>query len=130
MNARVEVEEVPMHGDARGWVVEPLDEAGLRGQRNVHVAFTEPGCLRGNHAHAHTTEVLLVAGPARVRWQEQATVRELDVAEGRAVRFTFPPGVAHVIKNTGTRPNVLVSFNDHPHDRAHPDTVPVRLMEA
>lgn len=129
MNARVTVEPVPMHRDARGWVVEPLDEASLHAQRNVHVVFTEPGCLRGNHAHAQTTEVLLVAGPARVCWQEAGEMRQLDVADGQAVRFTFPPGVAHAIRNTGTHPGVLVSFNDRPHNRAHPDTVPVRLME-
>lgn len=123
------IERVSFFTDARGWVVEPLAEEQIRLQRNVHVVFTEPGQVRGNHFHQHTMEVMLVMGPALVRLSEDGAVRDVPVADGEALRFTIPPGIAHAIQNTGLRPNVLTSFNDLPHDRANPDTVRAVLIE-
>jgi len=129
MNPQVTVENVSFFSDARGWVIEPVSEALLAGQRNVHVVLSEPGAIRGNHYHERSTEIFVVIGPALVRVRESSVVRDLPVAEGQAMRFTLPPGVAHAIQNTGSRPLVLMSFSTLPHDRAHPDTVPVVLIE-
>ena len=129
MSSRVTIEEVSFHTDERGWVVEPLPESLISPQRNVHVVFTEPGHVRGNHLHQDTTEILLAMGPALVRLREGAEVRDVRVAEGQALRFTIPPGIAHAVQNTGPRPMVLTSFNDRPHDRARPDVVRVLLIE-
>jgi UDP-2-acetamido-2,6-beta-L-arabino-hexul-4-ose reductase len=129
MSSQVTVESVSFHADTRGWVVEPVDERQLSGQRNVHVVFTEPGGIRGNHAHPHTTEIMLVMGPALVRWREAEATRDRTVAHGEALRFTIPPGVPHAIQNIGPRPMVLASFNDQPHDRTCPDTIREVLIE-
>ena len=129
MSSRVTIERVQFHTDGRGWVVEPLLENQIPAQRNVHVVFTEPGHVRGNHFHERTTEIMLAMGPALVRLREAGAVRDVRVADGEALRFTFPPGIAHAIQNTGQRPMVLVSFNDLPHDRDHPDTVRDLLIE-
>lgn len=129
MSSRVLIEPVSFFSDARGWVIEPLAEEQIRLQRNVHVVFTEPGHVRGNHYHQHTTEVMLVMGPALVRLREDGVLRDVPVAEGEALRFTLPPGIAHAIQNTGRRPAVLTSFNDLPHDRTQPDTVRAVLIE-
>jgi dTDP-4-dehydrorhamnose 3,5-epimerase-like enzyme len=107
--------------DARGAVFEPLDEAGLRGQRNTHVVLTAPGAVRGNHKHAHSTEMTVIVGPAHVRYRDPAGVHSIDVPAGEAWRFRFPPGVAHAFKNTGEQPMVLVSFASEPHDPTAPD---------
>jgi UDP-2-acetamido-2,6-beta-L-arabino-hexul-4-ose reductase len=130
MSSRVKIEPVSFFTDARGWVVEPLSEEQIPHQRNVHVVFTEPGHVRGNHYHQHTTEVMLVMGPALVRLREASERRDVPVAAGEALRFTIPPGIAHAIQNTGTRPSVLTSFNDLPHDRNKPDTVREVLIES
>jgi dTDP-4-dehydrorhamnose 3,5-epimerase-like enzyme len=123
MSSQVKIESVAFIQDARGWVVEPVGEDVIRLQRNVHVVFTEPGQVRGNHYHQRTTEVMLVMGPSLVRLREDGVLRDVMVAEGAALRFTIPPGIAHAIQNTASRPNVLTSFNDLPHNRANPDTV-------
>lgn len=126
---KVTVEAVRVNRDPRGWVAEPVGESQLQGIRNVHVVWTLPGEVRGNHFHRETTEILMVVGPARVRWLEQGTSREEQVPQGAAWRFVFPPGVAHAIQNTGTEPGVMVALTDRPHDPAKPDTVGCVLLE-
>jgi dTDP-4-dehydrorhamnose 3,5-epimerase-like enzyme len=123
MKAKTIIETVELVTDARGWVLEPLLEEWIPRQRNIHVVLTEPGCIRGNHYHQFGTEVLVAVGPARIRVREDGQAREILVPEGKAMRLTLPPGVAHAIQNLGTGPAVLISFNTIPHDRAHPDTV-------
>ncbi len=128
MIAQVLIEELACHTDARGWVVEPLDETGLARHRNVHVVWTEPGAVRGNHYHQQSTETVLLVGPALVRWREAGALRERHVNAGQALRFTFPPGIPHAMQNTGDRPLILASFSTRPHDRNHPDTVREELI--
>ena len=122
------VEPLTVHGDARGSVFEPLGADALRGQRNVHVVVTEPGAVRGNHLHRRGTETLVIQGPALFRCREEGEVVDTEVPAGAVFRFTIPPGVAHALKNTGTAPNVAVSFVTEPHDPAAPDVVPVVLL--
>jgi dTDP-4-dehydrorhamnose 3,5-epimerase len=129
MNPVVTVENVSFFSDARGWVIEPVSEALLAGKRNVHVVFSEPGTIRGNHYHERTTEVFVVVGPALIRLRESGGMRDVRVPAGQAMRFTVPPGVAHAIQNTGARPMVLMSFSSLPHDRANPDTFAAVLIE-
>ncbi len=129
MNSQVTVETVDFFSDARGWVIEPLDEALLAGKRNVHIVYSEPGAIRGNHYHEQTTEVFVVVGPALIRVREHAVTRDIPVPHGKAMRFTVPPGVPHAIQNTGSRPMILMSFATQPHDRAWPDTRAAVLIE-
>ena len=70
-----------------------------------------------------------VLGPALVRVVEGDVIRDYHVADGRADRFTFPPGVAHAIQNIGTTPQIAISFNTEPHDPARPDVVREILIE-
>jgi len=130
MNPEVTVSEVRVIRDARGWVIEPVDEQDLHGIRNVHVVWTEPGHVRGNHYHRETTELLLVTGPARVCWEAAGRRQEVEVPAGAARRFVFPPGVAHAIQNTGSEPIVLIAFTNRPHDPTRPDTVRQVLIDA
>jgi UDP-2-acetamido-2,6-beta-L-arabino-hexul-4-ose reductase len=129
VNSQVIIEKVAFHADARGWVIEPVGEAQLHAQRNTHVALTAPGAVRGNHFHHRATEVFVVIGPGLVRWRENGVVRDVNVPEGDAMRFTVPPEIPHAIKNTGPRPMVLMAFSSQPHDRANPDTVREVLIE-
>jgi dTDP-4-dehydrorhamnose 3,5-epimerase-like enzyme len=126
---RVIVDEIALHRDQRGVVFEPLDEARLATQRNVHVVLTERGCIRGNHYHRRGTEVITVYGPALVRLREGAELEDRIVAEGQALRFTIPPGISHAVKNTGDRPNLLIAFNTEVHNREAPDVVCDVLIE-
>ncbi len=126
---RVIVDEIARHRDQRGVVFEPLDEARLATQRNVHVVLTEPGCIRGNHYHRKGTEVIIVYGPALVRLKEGAELEDRIVTEGQALRFTIPPGISHAVKNTGDRRNLLIAFNTEVHNWEMPDVVRDVLIE-
>ena len=125
---RVEIVKLNVHSDARGAVFEPLEPRLLAGWRNVHTVITEPGGVRGNHAHLRGTEISAVVGPALVRFREASITHDAEVPGGEVWRFRFPPGVAHAFKNTGTRPCVLVSFNTEEHNPAVPDVERVVLI--
>jgi len=123
MTSRVTIEPVPLRRDARGWVLEPVALQTLAAARNAHAVFTEPGAVRGNHYHPRGTEVLVVVGPAQVRWREGGALRDVDVPPGQAFRFTIPAGVAHAIRNPGPQPLFLIAFNTVAHDPDRPDAV-------
>lgn len=130
MTSHVTIERLEVHSDPRGWVVEPAGLETLAIARNVHVVLTEPGCVRGNHYHPQGTEVFVVVGPALIRLRDSAGLRDVDVPEGQAFRFTIPPGVAHAIRNPGPRPMCLIAFNTVVHDPARPDVVRDVLLES
>jgi len=130
MNSQVSIEPVRCFTDARGPVIEPIGESQIPAQRNCHVALTEPGAIRGNHFHRHSSEIFVVMGPALVRLRENGILREVNVPDGQAMRFFVPPPVSHAIKNTGTRPMLLIAFSTAPHDPTNPDTHRDVLIEA
>lgn len=123
------VEESAVRRDVRGCVFEPLSGEALRLQGNVHVVVTFPGQVRGNHYHVKGIEILVVRGPALVRYRDEAETTETVVHEGCVVRFSFPPGVPHAIRYTGSQPGLLVAFNTEVHDPSRPDSVPFPLFE-
>lgn len=82
--ATVSIERLGPARDARGSVVELLAPDEIVAQRNVHVVWTEPGRVRGNHYHARGTEVMIVWGPALVRLREAGAVRDVEVPDDAA----------------------------------------------
>jgi dTDP-4-dehydrorhamnose 3,5-epimerase-like enzyme len=116
------IEPVTTHRDARGALFEPLTDAELVAQKNVHVVLTQPGETRGNHAHRTATETTTVVGPCLVRLKEREGMRDIEVPAGEICRLTIPPGVVHAFRNTGSSIMVLVSFSTNLHDPAGADT--------
>ena len=116
------IQAVKTHRDARGTLFEPLTDAELHAQKNVHVVLTQPNEVRGNHVHRTAVETTTVVGPCRVRLKEQGEVKDIDVAEGEILRLTIPPGVVHAFRNTGSLPMLLVSFSTNLHDPDGADT--------
>ncbi len=119
---RVRIESVKTHRDDRGSLFEPLDDAELAAQRNVHVVLTAPEEVRGNHVHATATETTTVVGPCLVRLKETGAIRDVQVPAGEPWRFTIPPGVVPAFRNTGAAVLVLVSFSTNLHDPSGTDT--------
>ena len=126
--SRVTVQPVQTHRDARGSLFEPLTDAELADQRNVHVVLTQPNEVRGNHVHRTAVETTSVMGPCRIRLKEAGTIRDLDVPAGETWRLTIPPGVVHAFRNTGDSMMVLVSFSTNLHDPAGSDTVRDQIL--
>lgn len=116
------VQSVKTHRDARGTLFEPLTDAELQAQKNVHVVLSHPGEIRGNHVHRTAVETTTVVGPCLVRLKEAGTVRDIDVPAGEILRLTIPPGVVHAFRNTGDAAMVLVSFSTNLHDPSGEDT--------
>jgi dTDP-4-dehydrorhamnose 3,5-epimerase-like enzyme len=119
---RAAVQTVRVHRDARGSLFEPLTDAELLTQKNVHVAFTQPNEVRGNHVHRTAVEITSVMGPCLVRLKEDGEMRDIEVPAGEVLRLTIPPGVVHAFRNTGDSTMVLVSFSTNLHDPAGADT--------
>lgn len=119
---RAAVQAVTTHRDARGSLFEPLTDAELAGQKNVHVVLTQPNEVRGNHVHRTATETTTVVGPCLIRLKEAGEIRDLEVPAGETWRLTIPPGVVHAYRNTGDAMMVLVSFSTNLHDPAGSDT--------
>jgi dTDP-4-dehydrorhamnose 3,5-epimerase-like enzyme len=108
-------EPVTIHKDQRGWVFEPLNEDHFINQKNAHVVLTEPGAIRGNHYHQHGTEIIAICGPALVRFRDDNQIEDVQIPADEAYRFSFPPGIAHTIQNTGNKPNITIAFNSRAH---------------
>jgi dTDP-4-dehydrorhamnose 3,5-epimerase-like enzyme len=125
---RVVVQSVKTHRDGRGRVFEPLSDAELAAQKNVHVVLTQPDEVRGNHAHRTAVETTSVVGPCLIRLKEAGVIRDLDVPEGEIWRLTIPPGVVHAFRNTGGSAMVLVSFSTNVHDPAGSDTIREQIL--
>jgi dTDP-4-dehydrorhamnose 3,5-epimerase-like enzyme len=125
---RVVVQSVKTHRDARGSVFEPLTDAELAGQKNVHVVLTQPNEVRGNHAHRTAVETTSVVGPCLIRLKEAGVIRDIDVPEGEICRLTIPAGVVHAFRNTGDSAMVLVSFSTNLHDPAGSDTIREQIL--
>jgi dTDP-4-dehydrorhamnose 3,5-epimerase-like enzyme len=121
-NSQVVVQSVKTHRDARGSLFEPLTDAELADQKNVHVVLTQPNEVRGNHVHRTAVETTSVVGPCLIRLKEAGTLRDLEVPKGEIWRLTIPPGVVHAFRNTGDAVMVLVSFSTNLHDPAGSDT--------
>jgi dTDP-4-dehydrorhamnose 3,5-epimerase-like enzyme len=119
---RALIERVNCHHDARGSLFEPLDDAQLHTQKNVHVVITEPNGVRGNHVHQSATETTCIVGPCLVRLKEGGEVRDIEIPGGETWRLTIPPGVVHAFRNSGNGPMVLVSFSTCVHDPTGGDT--------
>lgn len=118
-----------LHSDHRGLLFEPVGPIDLPPQRNVHVSLSLPGTVRGNHLHEFRDEILAVVGPAKVRWLEGGSPRDVDVPSGEAYQFRIPPGVPHAVRAEGPGPALIVGFGNTPHDPDRPDAVPHRLLE-
>ena len=126
---KVKIEQLDTHSDIRGFVFEPIDKGSLVAQENCHVVVSGPGVIRGNHYHLKGTETIAVAGPALVRFKEGSDIHDIEVPADQVIKFIIPPKVAHAIKNTGKRENILVAFNTHDHNPQKPDVVSNLLMK-
>ena len=122
MARRATTQSVKTHKDPRGTLFEPLTDAELQAQKNVHVVLTQPNEVRGNHVHRTAVETTTVVGPCRVRLKEEGEIRDIDVPAGDILRLTIPPGVVHAFRNTGDAAMVLVSFSTNLHDPNASDT--------
>ena len=117
-------EPLSVHEDVRGQLLKAHPGA-VAGE--VYVVTTLPGQARGHHYHRHMGEwFVAVAGQGEVRAQSPETGETATVSLA-GVRVYVPPGVAHVLVNTGATPLIVVACAEQSHDPADvvPWTVPL-----
>ncbi len=104
----VKIEQLTTHADLRGFVFEPIANELLSTQKNSHVVISAPDAIRGNHYHLYGTETIAVVGPALLRFKEENDIYDVEVPSKQIYKFVIPPKVAHAIKNTGKKENLLI----------------------
>jgi len=122
------IQTLKTHRDPRGSVFEPLDDAQLAGQRNVHVVLTQPNAVRGNHVHRTAVEIATVVGPCLARFKDVDGSQDIEVPDAETWRFHIPPGVVHAFRNTGNSVMVLVSFSSDLHDPTGADSLREQIL--
>jgi dTDP-4-dehydrorhamnose 3,5-epimerase-like enzyme len=125
---KVKFERLKTHTDLRGFVFEPLANELLSAQKNSHVIISTPGAIRGNHYHLNGTETIAVVGPALLRFKEGNDIYDVEVPAKEVYKFVIPPKVAHAIKNTGKKDNLVIAFNTVAQSSKKPDVVSDILM--
>ena len=87
----------------------------LNAVRETHVATIIPGGTRGNHAHPHHRETLVVlcVDDWWLLWESPDGTRHEEEIEGPgAVVIRIDAGVPHAVRNAGAGPLVIVSMSD------------------
>ena len=126
---KVKIDQLKTYSDLRGLVFEPIEQEPIHFQKNSHVVISGPGVVRGNHYHLKGTETLAVMGPALLRFKEADDIYDVEVPSKQVYQFIIPPTVAHAIKNTGKKDNVLIAFSTVAHNLRKPDVMSEILMD-
>jgi dTDP-4-dehydrorhamnose 3,5-epimerase-like enzyme len=124
----IEVQELPVHSDARGELIEAVVDDGLRagGVFGLHLVVAVPGSIRGNHVHLWRTDIAcVIQGEFVARFQSLETGRteEYRVEAGSRTIFTIPANVAHAFANRGGTDGYLLCYSDAPYDPADVERV-------
>ena len=115
---RIRITELAPHEDGRGESlrvpVECLADFGA--VREMHAVTIVPGAVRGNHAHPHRAEKMVVrpAGPWTLAWRSSPSsdisTRWFDGT--RVLMLHVDAGVFHALRNDAEKPMSIVSFSD------------------
>lgn len=118
----VQVREVRMHSDERGWLAELFRSdalpPGLR-PAMCYVSVTRPGAVRGPHEHAEQTDFFAFVGPGNLLlklWDPRPTsptrghCMTLNVGRDRPRLVVIPPGIVHGYANRSHADAWILNF--------------------
>jgi dTDP-4-dehydrorhamnose 3,5-epimerase-like enzyme len=125
---KIKIDQLNSPSDLRGTVFEPIEKESISAQKNIHVVISKPGAIRGNHYHLYGTETIAVVGPALLRFKEGDDIYDFEIPTNQVYKLVIPPKIAHAIKNTGKKDNILVAFNTVAHNSKKPDVISEMLM--
>ena len=115
----VEIKELLLYKDKRGWLGEILreDESEFRPVMS-YLSMTRPGLVRGPHEHAEQTDYFCFLGSFRlylwdnrkssVTYQEKKVI---DIADVPTIAIV-PPGIVHAYKCTGSDNSFVINLPD------------------
>jgi UDP-2-acetamido-2,6-beta-L-arabino-hexul-4-ose reductase len=124
----VEVKQLEVKRDERGWLVEILRSEELRrgdrfGQFLITTAY--PGYIKGNHYHTRKFEwYCVIGGKGRLILEDNATgeMEEIALSEEEPALVMISPGITHAIENTGKDILSVLIYIDESFNESDPDT--------
>lgn len=124
-NIKYRVENLEIHSDERGWLVELLKANRLeKPVKQLHIASIRVGKIRGNHYHNKRIEwFFLVKGRVRLTLEDIKTKKRVsfDLSSRNPKVVTAFPCIAHALKNTGKETAYLVAAQSDLYDPKNPD---------
>lgn len=115
----LEVRELSLYEDKRGWLGELLreDESEFRPAMS-YLSMTIPGLIRGPHEHKEQTDFFCFTGRFRIYlWDNRktsATYGEHRIIDTKNVPTiaVVPPGIVHAYKNIDRREALVINMPD------------------
>ncbi len=110
----VTFKELTLFSDKRGWLMEIFRQDELPGEHHpamAYVSMTNPGQVRGPHAHEHQSDCFAFVGPSTFRlylWDNRpdspsfGKTFRAEAGEMYPVMVIVPAGVVHAYKNIGS----------------------------
>jgi dTDP-4-dehydrorhamnose 3,5-epimerase len=118
----VRVQDLVVHRDARGWLIELFRSDELDPQflpAMSYVSSTKPGVARGPHEHRDQADLFCFVGPSTFRlylWdarKDSPTFGHklvLETGASKPLAVVIPPGVVHAYKNVGMEDGWVLNF--------------------
>lgn len=138
----VTVEEIPLHVDARGWLM--ATDKVLENVAYAYATCCLPGAVKAWHRHAkHTDRMFCVSGMARVVLVTTNAHADYFLETGKYSPFggeeyvigplapkliTVPPGTWHGFAALGNEPCVIINCPDMPYDPDDEEKVLVNVI--
>jgi len=130
---KYKIKKLEIHSDKRGWLVEMLKRNELKEDiKQIYVATTKPGQVRGNHYHLERIEwFLLIGGKAKLYLEDIKTKEKicLKLSSKKPEVVTIFPKIAHAVKNPSRQTIYLVSAQNIIYNPENPDTFPHYLVK-
>jgi len=130
---KYKVEELKPYSDKRGWFAEMLKEPELEKRiKQVSVASTKPGQVRGNHYHLNKTEWFMVVGGTAEFCLVDSTTEEkvcFRLSGKNPKVITVFPKIAHAIKNIGKKMIYFIEVDSAVYNHEKPDAVPYLIYK-
>ena len=130
----VEVKDLEVHKDNRGWLAEifrPEDvNKTMKGQITITTAL--PGIVKANHYHTRKFELYcVIQGNMKLRLKDMKTgkTEEMILSEESLKIVKIGPNIAHGFKNAGNNMLWVLMYINEPFDKDDPDTFPETVIE-
>lgn len=123
----VEVLNLTVHEDTRGWVVEILrgEQVDKPSFGQIYVTTARPDIAKGNHYHTRKMEwFCVIKGRGLLALEDLDTHQRQEILmdESNMVTVRIPRHIAHGIRNVGDDMMFLLAYIDEPFSASDPDT--------
>lgn len=127
-NKKVLALKLDVRKDERGWLTEilrseDLGESSEFGQLFLTVA--NEGAVKGNHFHTRKYEwfsVIQGSGILYIENNDTGVRDEIEMSEDCLLKVRVPPNHTHAVKNTGSKPLMLLVYISESFNPDDPDT--------